>query len=282
MKISRLAILPIAFCFSTVLASSPAPTTGSAPVTVLAPSSSPANSPIGSDQKDFHISLDTPIRVDGVTKTPENPINWPTVITSLLAAVLGAGGAYFVAKRTLTQNSNAAELKDLQAKLDAFYGPYLQRSEENKLLADEVKSRQDNPNDFRTLTLLLDPDWRSRLTISDQTIVGEIVRNDRDLNSLIREKAGMVDEQVLVYLVRASAHFRMMDLAYRKKLENRPDRFGNYIYPRQLDGVLKLEMDRLRQRCDLLRRKPMLSHRAIEPLKIPPNLALPSWPRTGP
>ncbi|HEX3885400.1 MAG TPA: hypothetical protein VHW66_22290 [Stellaceae bacterium] len=77
----------------------------------------------------------------------------------------------------INQKANEAEQKEIQEKLDSFYGPYLQRSLENRLLALELRDRQPDKATFRTLIKLLDPAWLPGLSQADQTIVTEIVGN---------------------------------------------------------------------------------------------------------
>ena len=54
-------------------------------------------------------------------------------------------------------------------------------------------------------------------------------------------------------------------------------RFNEYVYPRQLDKVLVLEIERLRRRVEQLREKPGGSPPPREALVIPPEHVLPKW-----
>lgn len=247
--------------------------------TVETPNTSTTQSP-----SQLKMDWASPLRVEEINKAKPEGINWSTVLSSLAAACVGLFGAVIVGlwtqrgvRRSLSQAVNAAELKDLQTKLDSFYGPYLQRSEINRLMIEEFRSHQVNPGQFRTLTLLLDPQRRSHLSKSDQTIVGEIVKNDIALNTLILKHTGLVDSQVMNYLSRAGAHFRLMELAFEGKLENDPKRFDTYVYPRQLDDVLRLEVKRLTDRCEKLRSNSTESTAAMPKLEIPGHLQLPPW-----
>jgi len=182
--------------------------------------------------------------------------------------------------RTIVQRANENELAEILDKLDKFYGPYLQLSETNRLLAQELFSRQ--PKGFRTLPALLDPDQRRRLFESrnDELIVAEIVRIGTLLDRFVRMNSGLVDLQIQEYLARAGAHFRVIRLAYAGKLVGDPEgHFAKYyVYPWQLDKVLKLEVARLQARCKLLRERPSQVHPPLEPLPIPAELALSPWP----
>lgn len=213
-----------------------------------------------------------------------NAKDYATVIGSvagLLAFFVGLGAIWSNLRSTRNNNNqktNEGELKSIEEKLDGFYGPYLQLSNTNKLLADELKSRHRNVPDMRILLLLLDPELRGRLSRGDTTIVNEIIDIDTKLLALIQENSGMVDASVQPYLYRAAAHFRMMIRAHESKLDNEPARYSSYVYPRQLDRVIQLEVDRLKARISLLRSRPMTQHPPMEPLAIPAELALDPWP----
>ncbi len=185
-------------------------------------------------------------------------------------------------QKSITQRSNECELTLLQERLDKFYGPYLQLSETNALLAREFISRQPDQASFRTLPALLDPERRKRLSgdKNDWTIVSEIMQIDGELDRMIRRNAGLVDSKFQEYLARVSAHYRIIRLAHEEKLGGDP--FGNfskyYVYTWQLDKVLKLEIKRLQDRCRLLREQLTVVHPPLEPLSIPASLTLEPWP----
>jgi hypothetical protein len=179
---------------------------------------------------------------------------------------------------TNIQKTNEAELKAVEDKLSGFYGPYLQLSNTNKLLSAELKSRQRAPNIMRLLLLMLDKDWKTKLTPGDVTLVEEIVDIDKQLLALIHDNARLVSAEVQPYLYRAGAHFRMMSRAYEGKLDNDPARYDAYVYPRHLDRVVELEIGRMNARITLLRQDPMSLHPPAAPLSIPAGLQLPPWP----
>jgi hypothetical protein len=128
------------------------------------------------------------------------------------------------------------------------------------------------------LTALMDEGWRKALSETDATIVAEIIRNDGDLERLIRDKAGLVEPKILAYLARASAHFRMIKLAHDGVLGNDPERIRRYRYPWQLDEVLDAEVMRLQRRCEQLRRAPASAPGPMEELAFPSRLVLEPWP----
>ncbi|WP_207462150.1 hypothetical protein [Azospirillum sp. SYSU D00513] len=173
------------------------------------------------------------------------------------------------------QKANETELKDLLGKLDGFYGPFMQMSDANRLMAEDVRSRQ--PEGHRLLLKVFDREWLQSLSPGDQTIVAEICKNAAVLEGFITQKAGMVDEKVLPYLVRASAHFRVLNLAYKGELGTDSTQFARYVFPKSLDGVLALEVERLKRRCDSLRAEPSKAPGPMAPLVLLPEHALKPW-----
>lgn len=111
------------------------------------------------------------------------------------------------------QKANETELKDLLAKLDGFYGPFMQMSQTNYLMAADVRSRQ--PEDYRLLIKVFDRHWLESLSPGDRKIVEEVCQNAAKLHAFIAEKAGIVEDKILPYLARASAHFRILHLEHR-------------------------------------------------------------------
>lgn len=173
------------------------------------------------------------------------------------------------------QKANETELRDIQAKLDGFYMPFQLLSDANHMLAQDIRVRQ--PKDYRMLVQLFDTEWRESLSPGDKKIVEIVCNNAEELRALIANKSGLVDDKILPYLSRASVHFRILNLAYKSELGADPVRFNEYVYPRQLDKVLALEIERLRRRVEQLREKPGGSPPSREGLVIPPDYVLPKW-----
>jgi hypothetical protein len=169
------------------------------------------------------------------------------------------------------QRANELEIAALEKRLSGFFGPFLQLSEENKRLAQLLHARQRSP-DFRTLTALLDPSWLKTASTTDQTLVEKIVENGIRLRDLIREEGGPAAPAVLSWLSKASAHFTVLQLAHEGKLVDDTEQFREYVYPRELDEVLKLECDRLDRRRNVLRGDLATRHGPIEELAIPAHL----------
>lgn len=84
--------------------------------------------------------------------------------------------------------------------------------------------------------------------------------------------------ELIPYLSRADAHYRALQLAYENKLGDDPTPWTElYVYPRAVDAVLKLEIERLQRRASWLRSNPGKPAPPPEPLQIPDELNLKAW-----
>lgn len=142
----------------------------------------------------------------------------------------------------LWQRANEDELRDIQSKLDSFFFPYIQLAQANHQFAQDIRSRQPDPQTYRMLMKLFDKVWIASLPAGDKKLVDLVCANAEVLERFIADKAGILDPQLLPYLSRASAHFRILQLAHRGELGSDPSRFVAYVYPQQLEGVLELEI----------------------------------------
>lgn len=254
----------------------PAPAASSSAQTLAPTASAAAQSPLL-----VRVEQAEPIRLErGPPKPWWDPFVAPAIsaLSALAGALIGGGIAQRSSAATINQKANEAEVKEIRTKLDTFYGPFVQRLEEGRLLANELRDRQPDKGTFRTLIKLLDPDWLKNTSPADRTIVTEIVQNGQSLIGLIRDKAGAVDPALSPYLARAATHFTVLQLAKNGALENDPARFERYVFPKQLDEVLELEVTRLTERANELQSRPTKAHGPIASLVIPKSLALPDWP----
>lgn len=214
--------------------------------------------------------------------------DWVTLGSSVLVPLVGflglvvglynAAAALKMTRQSMLQQANALELKELDAKLDGFYGPFMQLSDTNRTLALELKARhRERSSAFRTLIALVDDAQRGALEDNDKAIIAEIVRIGTALRKLIEAQAGMLDERVQPYLWRANAHFRIIRLAHMGRLKGDVARFRDYVYPEMLDEVLRREVRRLRDRKEVLRSEPSRQHPPMPSLDVS-DLPLAAWP----
>ena len=135
-------------------------------------------------------------------------------------------------------------------------------------MAQDLRSRQPAPEEYRLLDKLFDSEWRNELSEGDKELVREICQTGERLSSMIKENIGLVDSDILPYISRAVAHFRVLRLAYEGKLGDDSSPFLRYVYPKQLDPVLQLELDRLQKRVKKLRQEPTTPHGEIASLDL--------------
>ncbi|MCK1691015.1 hypothetical protein [Bradyrhizobium sp. 145] len=129
---------------------------------------------------------------------------------ALLSGIAGMVGSFVAgiavwrsgntSRETNLQKANEAELEALETKLDKFYGPYLQLSNTNRLIATELKSRRPNPDEMRILLILLNPQWKDDFSKGDIAQINEIVSLDEALLKLIQNDSGLTGGAVQPYL----------------------------------------------------------------------------------
>lgn len=228
------------------------------------------------------VTLVGPLKLE----TTPGPNPWLTALLSALAALGGSLVGYWSTRSSsragIIQKTNELEVESIDRRLSEFVGPFLQLSEENKTLADELKRKQaGSPDSFRTLTALLTPGWRDGLSTGDANLLEVVVENGVELRRLLMEKGStMVSPALLPYFGRASSHFRFLELAYKGSLDPDPDRYSAYVYPRELDGILERERIRLETRRELLRSAPSVSHPRMKDLEIPAAARISGAPPT--
>lgn len=215
-----------------------------------------------------------------------DPKDWLGLV-SALGTIVALGVSYAVSNRTLKasryatdaaiwQKANEAELKAIQDQLDNFFAPLMQRSDLNSMLSRDLRDRQPNSTKFILLESLMNPAWRKALPSGEAALVGELVANAKDIRAFIGDH-GAVNEKLIPYLARASAHYRILELADTGALGDDPEPWKAYVYPRVVDQVLRLEMDRLKRRAILLRENPGKAPPMPEELVIPKDLDLQPW-----
>jgi hypothetical protein len=196
---------------------------------------------------------------------------------AVLVAAFAAWLSFAGVRKMIWQKANEDELQALQRKLDEFYGPFVELSESSRLLSQDLRHRLKDPQ-YRMLVYLTKPGWFDGLGVADQSLVGQVCENGDQLARLIDEKAGLIDQVLVPYFGRARTHYRMLRLAIDRKLGNNEEFVKPYVFPEQLPEVVALEIDRIKQRCNKLRAKPMDPPGLMPSLVIPEKLSLPKFP----
>lgn len=187
-----------------------------------------------------------------------------------------ADAALSAAQEAMWQKANETELREIQTKLDTFFSPFFVLLKTDHQFAQDLRERQ-HDDTHRLLIKLFDLSWLKSLSPGDKALVNIICENAELLDRFLTDHSGIVDAQILPYLARARAHFRILHLAYKHQLGDNPTRFVDYVYPTQLDYVLSLEVERLRKRIEQLRTNPGTRPGPLAALQIPKSHQLPDW-----
>jgi len=135
------------------------------------------------------------------------------------------------------------------------------------------------PEQFRTLTYLLDPNQeyetenghiKVTLTESDKDLLDQIIQIETKIEELIVSKAGLVDEPTLMFdytpnpeitdvelkntslMAAAITHFRILKLACQGHFRGEVNRFKDFVYPRELNTKLEEKIKVLQEELDQL------------------------------
>lgn len=187
--------------------------------------------------------------------TNESSIDWPTIISSAGAIIVGVLALWFSHKQTeitLEAKKQDEERAQIRKKLDELYGPLLQlRMKSNLLYQKFSESFRASDQNFSTLIYLLNGHV---FTGNDAVLLNAIIEIGKKTEDLIHEKAGLIDDTNLrtVVLPRAITHFLILRLAYQRALVGDTVKFRNLTFPKDLDTLLENRKKILEDRLDKL------------------------------
>ncbi|MBU1682925.1 hypothetical protein KJ742_03185 [Patescibacteria group bacterium] len=177
----------------------------------------------------------------------------------------------------LKEVRNAERRKEINSKLNDFYGPIISYLNVVKALYKLFFSNK--PQNFRTLTYLLDPNQeyqtdkgivKVKLSEVDKKLLSEIIETERKIEDLILTKSGLIDDDKLTFghmsskavssqtindtslIATVLSHFRLLRMAYNNEIKGDIEKFKGFVYPRQFDIEIKKKIDDLRNELKIL------------------------------
>jgi len=179
-------------------------------------------------------------------------------------------------RKTLEENRRLKRKESIEKVLNEFYMPvnaYLQVTES---LFNVLKAGK--PDDFRTLTYLLEPSQKYKtddgeitisLSSSDKEIINEIIEIEKKIEEIIVTKAGLVSDENFMFDYQANetdakpdmvigliphliTHFRIFRLANDGKITDKVSKYKPYVFPRMLRGELKVKIEKLQNELENL------------------------------
>nr|WP_321411422.1 class I SAM-dependent methyltransferase [uncultured Carboxylicivirga sp.] len=169
--------------------------------------------------------------------------------------------------------------KEIGRKLNEFYGPFIQNLKKSSTLYRALLENKENKKEFRLLDIFLVEEKRNTLSDNDWVLIKEIIQIGKNQQKLIEEKGGLIDDPTLCnYYVdlksmdkypfdrrdlhniglipRVNAHYRILYLAYKRKLKGDPERFRDYVFPRWLSMEVERRIFELQNELAMLRSIP--------------------------
>lgn len=172
-------------------------------------------------------------------------------LVSLSVAAIAIIVSFLQNKQNIKESVKKEERDELIKVLDEFYGPYQQLLATSKQLSDKLRANKSE--DWRTLIYLLQG---NELQGNDKFLFEEIILVTDQLEMLRVEHGRLVDDQDLRLLIaKANAHFRILKLAYNKKIQGEVERFKDSVYPRDLETRIDSKIIEIQNGISLLRGK---------------------------
>jgi hypothetical protein len=183
----------------------------------------------------------------------------------------------FYRHKELQERKRAERRNQIFTSLNDFYGPIVSYLNIVKTL--NAIFRLNKPKEFRVLTYLMNPNQtydtetgnnNVTLNAADELLLEEIIDTERKIEDLILTKSGLIDDERLMFnyipdptitdvnpdktslIVLAVAHFRILRMAYKGHFLGESERFGNLVYPRELDIQLQKKILELQEEFNTL------------------------------
>lgn len=185
------------------------------------------------------------------------------LLTSFVAIVALIANVRMVGK-TIAEKAREEERNAIRAKINDFYGPFLQLRNASRFLyqqafiprrTDEERAKYaDSEGHFRTLIALI---RGHQFAGTDAVILEQIVDIGRRSSELIASSIGVVDDPELREdLARATSHFRLIQLALQRPADfsDAGSEFDGLTFPSTLDSQIQSKLNALNNRLDELTR----------------------------
>jgi hypothetical protein len=196
------------------------------------------------------------------------------VDTNLIVAVAASAVAFVTLvlttiyrARELGERRRAERRAEISARLEGFYGPLAAHLNQVAGLYHLLSAGK--PEGFKILTYLLDPyqEYRTKLGKErvvlnefDRELLEEIIAAQQQIEDLLLAKSGLVDDEALLFAylpeahdsalqsslsAAASAHFRLLRLAYNGHFVGDAARYADFTFPETFTAYLKGKMEAL-------------------------------------
>lgn len=127
---------------------------------------------------------------------------------------------------------------EIYKKLNEFYGPFAHLRKKSDILYNKFQEdyRKKDPH-FSTLRYLLKG---HKFSPNENSLLEEIIKIGAECESLIYEKSGLIDDEILSkdLIPKASTHYLLLRLAYNGGLNGDITKYADSTFPIQIDVEL--------------------------------------------
>ncbi len=169
-------------------------------------------------------------------------------------------------RSTISKERNLEEIKQIDLLLNDFFGKLTLVLGRDHIFAQHL--RVTRPDDYRLLISLFKEGWLEGLSASERALVHQVCTAAQELDQLITDHLGELEPSIIEYFVQASAHFRVLHLAYKGDLGDDQELWAKFVYPKGFDAVVHEKMRQLRQRRTKLVREIDGEHPPMEELSL--------------
>ncbi|MFA6057839.1 MAG: hypothetical protein WC756_06560 [Taibaiella sp.] len=221
--------------------------------------------------------------------TTANPINWINFAASVGSALVSIAAIIFgycnskkalksaeanilatlntnkeITERTLETNiKNTEKLikskrteerkSEIYKSLNDLYGPLYQLRQKSNLLYDKFKEGKANSDglseSFSTLSYLLENDGPTDLDANDKALLKEIINIGEKCETLIQDKAGLIEDDTLrkEWFPKATKHYLILRLAHNGSLKGQSELYADSKFPIEMDELIQNRITKLQE-----------------------------------
>jgi len=173
----------------------------------------------------------------------------------VIVGVVAIFFTYLQFKKTLDARKREEEIREIDNKLNSFYGPLIQLRKKSYLLYSLfAKNQKREIKNYRTLIYLLEG---NKFSGNDEALLKEIISIGERCSELVENNAGLIDDEILRsdLIPKMNTHYLLLKLSHHGVLSEHHDEFKDFVFPSEIDSKLEERYKYLQERLKELNDK---------------------------